>query len=320
MRSSHPLFFVLGLALTSCAGSYYNSNPDVVEETYVHRYGVEVPQERWSESGQNGKVVSTLKTGVVVTRSYNSGILEGDTVYSFPHSSLTQKVETYSQGNLTKEVAYYISGEPAEQITYNGPNSWTLTSWYAGGAPQSKEEYENQRLVHGEYYNISHQIETQVNDGQGTRTRRDGEGQLVSTDSIQNGELVNSTTYYPTGAPKTITPYRNGIVEGTRRTYLQGGEPNTIEQWTAGQQQGITIAFQNGQKFAEIPYVNGQKDGIEKRFRDGITLVEEITWVKDVKHGPATAYIGDVTKVDWYFQNKPVTKGSFDLMSRPNMP
>ncbi len=114
-----------------------------------------------------------------------------------------------------------------------------------------------------------------------------------------------------------MTPYVNGVIEGERRTYLPGGEPATIEKWTGNAQHGTMQEYEHGEMRAEVPYVNGNKNGIERRYRDdGKTLAQEITWVHGQKHGPTLSYIGNTVKTDWYFRDRPVAnKLTFDMMS-----
>jgi antitoxin component YwqK of YwqJK toxin-antitoxin module len=303
--------FVLALSLHSCNRS--NNYGPIVEETYVHRYGVAVPPEDWTEKGQSGKVITTLKNGVVVSKSIASGILEGETTYSFPHSEVIQKVESYSQGTLKRFVVYYYSGKPAHEVVLND-NSRQITRWYENGVPQSLERIANDKLLSGEYFTVKNQQEAQVIDGKGTRIQRDHYGQHVSTDTIQNGEMVLCTTCHSNGAPKELTPYRNRVVEGELKSYLPAGEPNTTEMWVGGKKEGITIVYQNGEKFAEVPYISGTKQGVERRYRDGHHVIEEISWVNDQRHGPSYAYIGDVIKTDWYYQGRLVTEKTFELL------
>ncbi len=307
--------FALCLLLNSCNRS--NNCGPIVDETYVHRYGVAVPVEDWSSrGGQTGKVITTLKNGVIVTKSLSSGVLEGDTTYTFPHSEVIQKVETYSQGNLQKVIVHYYSGKPAHEIIFTGQQGRTITRWYENGAPQSKEQIVNDKLIGGEYFTSKNQLEAKIADGFGTRVQRDNYGQHVSNDTIQNGEMILCTTCHGNGAPKEVTPYKNRIVEGNLKSFFPTGEPNTTEVWVNGKKEGITIVYLNGEKYAEVPYVEGVKHGIEKRFRDGNHLIEEISWVSDQRHGPSYAYVGDVIKTDWYYQNRLVTEKTFDLLNR----
>lgn len=313
MKTPRLLYFIALLGLTGCYQAPYPSCEDVVCETYIHRYGVPLDPDDWSARGQNGQVVATRKDGVIVSRTYEAGVLHGECTYTFPYRDKIQKKEVYNQGALISELDYYPSGLPGQQVTYESPVRHSLIGWYESGAPKHREEYENGRLLQGEYYNTANQIESQVADFNGLRTKRDGQGQLDSVDTVQNGQMTLSTTYHPNGTPAALTPYVNGVIEGQRKTYSAGGEPETIETWTRHQQHGPTIVFEHGEKLAEAPYVNGRKHGIERRYRDGKNLVQEVTWEQGRKQGPCYTYVGDQSKVDWYFNDRLVNKATYDM-------
>lgn len=320
MRSLVSLGFIALtaiLSITSCSNSYEKPPSEIVmDEKYIHRYGVEVPAEEWSAHGEHGQVVSTLKNGVIVTKNYKEGVLEGETTYSFPHNELVERVENYSKNIKTKEIVYYTSGSPKQEVTYQ-PQGKIVTTWYETGSPSGKETYDwKGKMVTAEYYNTNHLLDSRVDNGAGLRIMRDQYGQLLSNDTIQDGAMVLRTTHHQNGSPKEITPYQNGVVAGQKKSYLPGGEPESIQTWTNGAQNGLTVVFQNGDKFAEIAYVNNAKNGIERRYRNGSDLMEEITWRNDLLNGPYTTYVGNGSKIDWYYQGKPVTKANFDLLSK----
>lgn len=309
-------FAVTALTFSGCqTQERYYSAPEIVDETYVHRYGVPVSPEDWSASGNYGQIVSTLANGVVVTKSYQAGVLDGDTTYSYPHSSAIEKVESYMNGVLQKESVYYISGAPKQETIYHNPQNRTVTSWYESGITKSKEDFQGNLLFQASYYGQNNQIESQVVNYNGTRTRRDDYGLLVSVDTIDKGQQTLRTTYHQNGSPKEVIPYANNQVHGLVKTYLPAGEPLTVEEWSHGIQSGKTTEFFNGEKAADSTYVNGQKHGIEKRYRDGHQVVQEISWVDGQKHGPANSFIGNVSKTDWYWQDKPVSKPNYDMLN-----
>lgn len=318
MRS--VFFLILGaIALVGC-----NRQPchegQVVEQTYIHRYGVEVTPNDWESRGGSGQIVSIRRDGVKVTTSYLKGIQDGPTTYTYPHSDIIARTEVYDDAKMIKEIKHFTSGTPQEEIYYSSADEKTITTWYSDGCIWKKEVYRDDRLANGEYYGQNNKLEARVDNGYGERVCRDNYYNLEYRDQIQNGQTVARTTFHPNGNPKEITPYVNNIIEGMRRTFLPEGEPNTIEEWYSGMQHGITTLFQNGEKIAEIPYVKGIKNGIERRYSAGSDVVEEITWVSGTKHGPYHTHLGNKVQTDWYHQGKLVNKAMYDLLSRPAKP
>jgi antitoxin component YwqK of YwqJK toxin-antitoxin module len=158
-----------------------------------------------------------------------------------------------------------------------------------------------------------------IENGQGVRLVRDDYGQLVSTDTVENGQMVLRQTYHPNGSPKETIPYRNDLVDGVRRTYQPAGEPDTVEQWRAGQQEGMTMIYKHGEKFAEVPYANGSKHGVECRYRDGSSKVQEIGWNAGQMHGPSTTYVGETARTEWYYKGKSVSRADYEFMTNRPM-
>ena len=264
------------------------------------------------DKGKNGQIISTRADGVVVTQSYSGGILHGETSYTFPNSSTVAKIERYNGGRLEEETWQYTSGIPVRKDTRHDDGHLTRTTWYETGTPRSQESFLGKSLLSGNYYGQTNELESQVTEGYGQRTRWDGYGQLVSKEEIQNGYIVNSTEYHPTGTPKAIIPFENGQIHGTKRTFLPGGEPATTEEWACGQQHGVTTTFLNGLKASEAIYVQGEKHGVEQLFRDGNELVEEIAWNHNAKHGPTKNHLGDETQVSWFHQGRHVSQNTYE--------
>lgn len=316
MHLPRSIFFLFILGSVASCQSNRNCGDEVVCET-VHRYGVALEPEDWSSRGQHGQVVSMRKDGVAVTRNYDAGVLHGECCYTFPNRDVIQKKEYYEQGVLKRENTHYSTGFPQKQITYESPDFHAMTTWYENGAPHCHEYLNNGNLMRGEYYSVDQQLESRIDEGNGLRTIRDGQGQLQSVDTIKNGKMTLRTTYHPNGMPATMTPYVNGSIEGERRTYLAGGEPATIEAWTNNVQHGTTQIYEHGEKLADVPYVNGNRHGIERRYRDdGQTVAQEKTWVQGQQHGPSYSYMGNKTTTDWHFRNRPIpNKATFDMLS-----
>lgn len=321
MPSKYKLpFGVLSLVILSTGCTPQNcDNKCVVDQTYVHKYGVEVTPDFWSNSGEHGSVISTMSDGIVITHSYESGLLDGETTYTFPHSSQIQQKELYSQGTLLKQTTFFFDGTPQQEIAYDTPlGVKTVTLWYVSGTPKSIEKYSGDLLMSGEYFNSANQRDALVENYEGTRIVRNDQGQLLSTDTIQKGLLSMRLTYHANGNPKEKIPYNGGVIQGTKLTFNQEGDPNSAEEWKAGKQDGMSTVYQHGEKYAEVPYAAGVKQGVEKRYRDGKDLAQEITWKDGQQHGPTTSYLGETEKTDWYYEGTLTSKSNYDfLVNKP---
>lgn len=308
------------LALTAASCNCRTCDPceEVIQQRYVHKYGVEVAPEDWTQRGQCGQVISTRKDGTTATQYYDNGVLHGECTYSFPHSSTVARKESYDFGALMAETAYYRSGGARQEIKPIGGSRKEVTSWYETGVPKSKEVYENDSLIEGEYYTTDHTTEGRVNEGNGNRIQRDPYGQLIARELISNGEIAQITTFHTNGNPKEVIPLSKGSRSGTVQIYLPDGEPSRIEEWSNGIQNGTTTLFENGDVVSKTPYTNGVPNGIEERFHDGNILAVRISWVNGNKHGPSYHYTDNNVTTDWYFQNKPVSESDFEILTNYN--
>ncbi len=307
---------VLIIAMASSCANKASFDNEIVEQTYLHSYGVEVPQEHWHESGQSGKVVATLKNGVICQQSYYFGLLDGESTYTFPGDTRIAKSEFYSQNQLVKEVFYYPSGQPKKEKVYDNPGHVIFKEWYETGQLKSYEKWTGSLLAYAEYYDPHGVRLAGIEEGSGVKTQRDTFGLLIFTDSFQEGKVDNRTIYYPNGSPKEITPYKNGIVEGLRKTYYPSGEPKSIETWAGGKQEGTTTYFTEGQKSQDVPYQNGIRSGAGKVYKDGSIVIQEQTWKDDLLHGPSISYHEGRKITEWYYKGNKVTKGYYDSFTQ----
>jgi antitoxin component YwqK of YwqJK toxin-antitoxin module len=308
---------LLFIFLTAVACQKPVEREECLQRTYEHEYGLPVEEKQWEGCGKNGKVNSTLRNGVTISQNYQNGLLHGESTFTFPHSSQIERVEGYSGGTLISQVFYSPAGNPIRSESYASPNTRVITDWYEQGNPRSVETYDGLFLVSGEYYSLQNQCEGKIYNGTGERPRRNEIGDFVSNDYFQDGKLCQVSTFYSNGSPKEISSIMNDVLHGERKTYYVGGEPMAIENWENGSRSGVTIIFQNGEKYAEVPYKGNLKNGVEKRFRDGSIITDEITWVNDVKHGPCTTIYGDMTDTVWYYKGRLSSKANFESFALP---
>ncbi len=309
MRSISMSLLFIFLTTVGCQSV---KQEEFLERSYVHEYGLPVEGNQWMDCGANGKVLSTLRNGVTVSQTYQNGLLEGESTYTYPHCSQLERTEYYSGNHIVSQVFYSLSGVPTRSISYSRPNTRVITEWYEHGSPRSIETFNGTILTSGEYYTLQNQCDSRIYNGNGERYLRNDLGELLSLDTFQGGQQVLKEAYYTNGSPKEICSMKNGILHGERKTYYPAGEPMAIENWDNGCQSGMTIVFQNGEKFAEVPYQGNMKHGIEKRFRDGCIVTQEIAWMYDKKHGPCHTYVGEFTDTDWYYKGHLTTRINFE--------
>lgn len=305
-------------ALTGCQPQNYYDPNRIVSESYVHSYGIEMPQEEWESRGESGQIVSTLDNGVICRKNYEAGKLNGSTTYTYPYSEAIARVETYSDNVLTSKAEHSSSGTMIKEVHYFPENKVKISTWFENGSPQSIEEMDSAtHVTNGEYYDIHHQLTGKVIEGSGTRIYFDLYGKPQSKETIEGGGVISRTLFYPTGNIKETISLKSGVLEGEVKRFQTSGEPESIEEWKNGKKHGITILFQNGEKIAELFYNNGMKHGIERLYRDGKNLVREVTWKYDQRHGPGkTIRENNNIAMEWFYLGKPVSKESYELLTR----
>lgn len=300
------------LLLTGCCRDCKHSKDKVVKQTYLHEYGVSLSPHEWSARGSSGKVITHKKDGVTVTESYENGKLHGESTETFAYSDILAKSFIYEQGKLTAEKIFSPQGVPLQETRYDTADEKMELTWYEEtSTPRSIEQYRRDRLVKGEYFTSSNEIETRVVDGQGIRTIRDHQGKLIYRDTIAAGMLIERITFLPDGSPESVTPYVDGKIHGVRKVFLAEGQPSALESWKKGRKHGPTTLFVNGEKSALIPYVKGVREGVERRFRHGEELAEEISWKNDKRHGPTRFYIDGMIQTEWYYLGDKVSEGLY---------
>lgn len=304
----------LGILAVSCQTNSDLGN--IVAQKYVHKYGFDVSAEEWEERAKDGQVIEVLKTGVKVTRSYENGQLHGPTLYTFPNSEVVEKCQIYDQGSLLKETVYDQTAVPIREDVYEFEDRTITTLWDDHGIPLSVEEYENETLITGAYYTPEHVLESNVDQGFGTRIKRDRSGLLISRDRMENGIIVERTTFHPNGEVHMISHYHDYQLHGEQLKFSATGRPLMRLTWNHGVLDGLKTIYRNGIKVAEIPYMNGEKHGIEIHYDDLGNLTAEITWKNDKKHGCTKMYSEESVDSEWFFKGQTVSAERFTLLEQ----
>lgn len=297
------------------AGCHSNKqNGDVVSQQFVHKYGFGVTEQEWDERAQDGRVITMLKNGVKVTRSFENGQLHGSTTYTFPHSSVIEKELVYDQGTLLKEVLHDAGGIPMREDLYEFDDRTIITLWDALGSPLSIEEYVDEPLMEGKYYTPEHELEAQVENGFGTRIKRDRSGLLLCKDRIEKGVIAERISFHPNGQIQTVSRYQDYQLHGEQIKNTPSGKPLMVMQWNHGVLDGTKTIYRNGIKIAEVPYVNGLRQGTELHYDDFGTLTAEIQWKGDKKHGISKFHSEEPTENEWFYKGQAVSNQKFEML------
>jgi len=307
-----PLMACAGILAVGCQSN--KNNGDVVSQEFVHKYGFELTEQEWQDRAQDGQMITMQKDGVKVTRSFENNQLHGLTTYSFPHSSIIEKLMVYDQGTLLKEVLHDAAGIPMREDLYEFDDRTIITLWDEKGAPLSIEEYDDEALMEGKYFTPEHELEGQVVAGCGTRVKRERGGLLLCRDAITNGAIAERTSYHPNGQIHTVSHYSDYQLDGEQIKNTASGKPLMTLHWKHGVLDGSKIVYRNGIKLAEIPYVNGLKHGTEIHYDDLGNLTAEIQWKNDKKHGFSKFYSEESIENEWFYKGQVVNEQKFEML------
>lgn len=182
-------------------------NADAVKTAYIHPYGVEIQdRDDWLERGGSGHIIESNKDGTITRQEYQDGKPHGMTKKTFPHTDVTAYAAYYNNGCMAYEIDHYISGSPKDKRDFPSEDKIIATSWYEDGTPRLKEEYINGLLVQGRYFTADAYPESEVIDGVGVRTIRDGLGNLMAKETVTEGEVILAECYHANGSPSEELP------------------------------------------------------------------------------------------------------------------
>ncbi|MEM8727356.1 MAG: hypothetical protein AAGE99_01385 [Chlamydiota bacterium] len=316
MHRFSPLYIALsGLVVFGCWNARKDQDENIVSRRYIHKYGYDVSKEEWDGATYPGRVITTLRNGVTVTASYEDGILHGPTAHTFPHSHTTESLTIYERGNLVKQVLHDVRGIPRKERVFLSPSHVKTTRWYRQGTPLSVEEHHNDELLEGEYYNQKNERLARVTQGAGIRITRDRHENIIAKETIDNGFPILRETFHPHGIPHTVLPLAGGKLHGEKKVFAPTGEPVSIESYKLDLLHGKATYYQNGCRYLEVHYREGLKDGKERHFVDGETVVEETEWMEGQKHGPSVVFFDGMSRSRFYYNDRAVSKEKYRELS-----
>lgn len=309
-----PLSLCLTLFLAGCRSN--NQDNNVVSERYIHKYGYAVSKNEFEERKYPGQVITTLKTGVTITATYENGLLHGPSTHTFPHSQTVESYYLYNQGNLVKQVLYNAHGMPLREEIQLSPTRFASTKWYSDGTPMSTEEYAGKELVEGQYFTLQNDVEARVEKGRGTRVIRDVQGILLAKEEVEQGFITQKDTFYANGAPESTAYFMNGLLHGEKKSFAETGDPLAVKEYVNGKLHGKSTFYKNGARCVEVHYLDGQKNGLEIHYLDGETISQEILWENDHKHGPSKYYVDGIAQVEYFYDGERISENKWKELSQ----
>ncbi len=301
--------------LTACSNKNCDSN--TVSQRYIHKYGFEVSADEWLQRKGDGQIITAFKDGSTQTCAYKNGILHGATTLTYPKTQIIQEKDDYDEGTLCKKTFYNPQGLPSREEIYENEKN-IITVWNNKGVPLSIEEYQDGKLINGQYFTSLNTLESSVVEGKGIRIKRNGEGKLLNKENFANGALVSRTTFHPTGEIETISHFIDYQLNGEQKTFAINGSLVREAHWQNGQLHGKEICYQNNKKSFEVLYINGKKEGLEQEYQHN-QLVHEVPWKNGLKHGMERTRYRDYTDIQWYFDGEAVDLASFKKLKNKEL-
>lgn len=138
-----------------------------------------------------GKVENYTAQGRLASYYHQKeGLKHGEEVQVYPGTLNPKILITWNKGKIQGLVkTWYVDGQPESQreMSENKKNG-LLTAWYADGSLMMIEDYDQDRLLKGEYYRRGEKMPiTEVIRGNGTATLFDADGTLLRRVSYLNG-------------------------------------------------------------------------------------------------------------------------------------
>lgn len=308
------LLSAVALVTSGCGGD--KNGDEVIGQRFIHRYGYDVPQDDWETKNYPGKIIATHRNGVTVTTHFEDGLMHGERIRTYAHSQTVETRELFSRGTLAKKTFYDVRGIPTKEENYLSPTHVKITSWYSRGTPKSVEEVINGNLTFAEFYNPNNEAESRIENGSGTKIIRDNYGDLKAKEVFDNFVLVQRETFHGNGVPAISEFYKDGLLHGSKTTYTEAGDPIAQEFYREGILNGTAAYYQNGLKYLEIPFIHGEKEGIERHYIDGSTLAEETEFHDSKRHGPSVIFYDGVPTTTWYFNGEKVSRQRYEEMCK----
>lgn len=231
----------------------------------------------------------------IATLCYEKGILQGKNIYYYPNGNIQTELH-FSKNKLDQDaVEYWPNGSLKTRTNYqNGLREGKKESFFENGSLASKEDFSEDFLREGLYYNSDGEELSRVEKGSGFQA------------SFQGKEL-------------TLTKYRMGHPEGLIQKFSKNGELQARFVLQKGIKQGDELLYYLQEELNQptkepalkllIPWVSGKIQGKVKTWYPNGQLQSEREYIRNEKAGPSLAWYpsGDLMLYEEYEENRLVT-------------
>lgn len=230
---------------------------------------------------------------------YDKGLLVGETKYYFPNGAI-QKIIPYTLGLVHGTLRIFDEEDNIlEEIGFkNGKRDGAATALWAPGISKSQEQYREDLLFNGIYFDQEGNVMSEIAEGQGIRSDFK-EGKLHSLIQYQGGVPEGEAQIFdPTGKLHISYQIKEEKKTGEEWEYYLNAEhtPKLFINWFEDQVQGMVKTW----------YSNGK-------------LESQREMSSNKKHGLSFGYYksGDLMLMEEY-ENDQLLKGSYYKKGEPN--
>ena len=235
------------------------------------------------------------KGGIKGEFAYDKGVLEGIARYYHANGQLSQTT-FYQKGVIHGDVILFDEqGDVVGQTHYiKGLRQGVSTFKGDGKNPPYSEEYRDDKLIEGTYYDLEGNIIVQIKEGKGKKALFN-EGTLSEMQEYQQGVIEGVIQYFDQhGNISSEFQIQEGIKEGEERIYYSKSKTGNLQ---------CKIA---------IPWHDHQIHGIVRSWYPNGALESEREMSRNHKQGLATAWYldGSLMLVEEYDQDR-LIKGTY---------
>lgn len=177
--------------------TYYDINGTVVSEIkqgtgFRATFGKEVVAElqEYNKGAQNGKVKAFDKEGHLVRLSHIKNNMKHGEEFEYYSNNQPKLMITWYEGKIQGATkTWYENGvQESQREMHDNKKNGLLTAWYRDGSLMLIEEYDQGKITKGSYFKRGdHTPISQVNQGEGTATLYDADGNFIRKSAVKLG-------------------------------------------------------------------------------------------------------------------------------------